>query len=635
MAQAFQAHTRYWQTGYDTRYGQFAWWGNRGGPQTQADLLDRPAWERRTGGTFEGTNPSAPGTATGLPTVIGGQPSDLGITADRVALYTIEVQDADGAVLVASVDFLAEGSRLELTLNEASKLTFKVAGDNAAIEHFIPENRLILRDRWGMALGRFQIRSRASSLEQPGAVFMVITALDALSQLGREPVVTGGTPTAITVQAIVEGLFGLQQQTVPLSLGVIDPAIANYETAFFVQDTSILGALRELHASMPKDIAGAFYVTMDGTFEWRVNIGTEEGTFAMALTGAQFEINYDDQINRLYMYGQGQDARTRLRLTDAGEAEEYIEDAASIASYGLLPSIKVESQIADPTVLLAAAQRILEDRAEPFVRFSGNMLDLAKADNGTIGYNDIYLGSRYTFSYPAHDIASTTLKVERMVLNLANPLPIDIEMANRRQSLDDIIRSLIRSQNPPLDVNDDGTLYPTIGRTFDTFDSTDISPRLEFKNGDWAYAEVDDEGTMNFYDQGLWQRVALYNQSGIIWGEVQDVFDDYLECKIWNVVNGTLGDTVLVAKHYLFQRTPFDTETITYIDGEEITYTADATYPEYKREHNDGTNYADFYVTPNWYIGEKILMAQMQTNVVVSSNRLEYMELPFGKVWAR
>jgi hypothetical protein len=410
---------------------------------------------------------------------------------------------------------LAEGSRLELTLNEASKLTFKVAGDSADIEHFIPENRLILRDRWGMALGRFQIRSRASSLEMPGAVFMVITALDALSQLGREPVVTGGTPNVLTVQAIVEGLFSLQQQSNPLALGVIDPAIANYETAFFVQDTSILGALRELQAAMPKDIAGAFYVTLDGTFEWRVDIGTVESTFAFALTGAQFEVNYDDQINRLYMYGQGQDARTRLRLTDAGEAEEYIDDAASIASYGLLPSIKVESQIADPSVLLAAAQRILEDRAEPLVRFSGNMLDLAKADNGTIAYNDIYLGSRYTFSYPAHDIASTTLKVERMVLNLANPLPIDIEMANRRASLDDIIRSLIRSQNPPLDVNDDGTLYPTIGRTFQTDDPTDISPRLSFKNGDWRYDVVTSQGQMFFYDDGEWAQVQRADEAAI------------------------------------------------------------------------------------------------------------------------
>jgi hypothetical protein len=117
------------------------------------------------------------------------------------------------------------------------------------------------------------------------------------------------------------------------------------------------------------------------------------------------------------------------------------------------------------------------------------------------------------------------------------------------------------------------------------------------------------------------------------WAVVEAVYADYLECKLYNPVAGsTSGATFAVAKPFLLQQTPFDGETITYIDGESVTYTADGTDPEYKRNHDNGIMAADFVVTPNWFIGEQIIIMQMP--VLVNGTLYNWVELAMGRYWA-
>lgn len=132
---------------------------------------------------------------------------------------------------------------------------------------------------------------------------------------------------------------------------------------------------------------------------------------------------------------------------------------------------------------------------------------------------------------------------------------------------------------------------------------------------------------------------ATNTQHGVIvrWAEIVDVFPNYLECVFYNPADGTTrGGNFYVAKPFELQADTLDGAVITYIDGEEITYTADGTNPEYKRNHDDGLDSADFVVTPNYYIGQPILIIRVPTNLQVGQTPIVWMEMnTTGRYWAR
>lgn len=118
--------------------------------------------------------------------------------------------------------------------------------------------------------------------------------------------------------------------------------------------------------------------------------------------------------------------------------------------------------------------------------------------------------------------------------------------------------------------------------------------------------------------------------------QIVEVFEDYLEVTLWNpVAVSTKGASFYVAKPPLLQGNTWDGLTITYVDGEEITYTKDATDPEWKRNHDDGSTDADFVITPNYFVGEVIVILRCPNNVIVDGRALQWMELALGRYWAR
>lgn len=627
----------------DVRPGAFRPWELRSRVHTQSDLVNLPNWEaagiiRDSGGTLAGGS----GSAGGLPSTIGGAPSTLNITASTSVFYKIEVVDATNAVVIASVPFLANNQGLEIEVNRASTLRFRVAGTYASIASIALPNQVVLRDRWGFVIGRFVIQKRIP-VREGGAVFYDFVCQDILAQLSRDPVPYYET-TIKTVRGIVEDLMALQVQGTTIGIGIIDESIAVQEIAFYAQDTSVLGAIIQLRESLPKETAGYLYVDNNRMLCWRRAIGLDGTINSAAVTGLRYEVSHDEQVTRLYMYGEGQDPRTRLRLTDAGEAQEYIQDSTAVSTYGVLPAIKVEPSITDADTLLAVAQRVLAEYKDPHITVDINVLDLAKAQTDLYSEDDIYIGSLYTVTDSDLGI-STSVRLRRISYNLSNPLPLSVELDNRRQRLDDFIAELIRKQNPPLNVNDDGTLYPNITRFYD--DGGAQFPK-GYRNGDLRYGVVDGEAYMfyrdsddggagpygNTPDDGPWTRLS--RAADIRWAVIEVVYDDYLQCKFWTPQFAeAYGASFNVAKPFLLQRTPFDGEMISYIDGEQIYYTQDAVYTNHKRLHDNLEDSSNFVITPNYYEGEPILIVKTYTNVQVSGSFLTWIELGMGRYWAR
>lgn len=121
----------------------------------------------------------------------------------------------------------------------------------------------------------------------------------------------------------------------------------------------------------------------------------------------------------------------------------------------------------------------------------------------------------------------------------------------------------------------------------------------------------------------------------IRWAQIVSIDEDYLVCNFYNIADGTTGGSINVAKPYLLQQTPFDGATITYLNGNQVTYTKDPSAPSYKREHNlIGVDSADYEITPNYYIGELVRVIYGPTNVSVSGSRVYWEEMGYGRYWA-
>ena len=508
-------------------WGPDRWWVP-GAPTSLAEFYDQYGWERDPaivsyyfGGVLET------------------------VTASRTAIYTIEAIDADGVLLDEITDWFK--GRLSFQLDEASTLEFTVPGTSDNVAYLVPENRIQVRDRFGFLLECFEIQS-GTKRRKGDAIYFDAKLHSAIVQLGKEPVLEFTTgvdadfvPETMTVAAIVTALLDLQVQSPPISLGRIDDAIGNYEIAFTVTGggtTSILQAIKDIQAILPIELAGHFFVDGKRRLRWQLAVGSHRGEtieVGAGLQGIEYSIRYDDMITRLYLYGEGDDPATRVKLTDEGadEAEEYIE-SDTVGTWGVKPLVKVDKRIKWPQTLLEVAQRVIEEFKNPAIEIRLNALDVAKADGTRFaGKYDLYVGSVYTATDSAQDI-SEAVTVQSLTLDMQNVLPVNMELNNRQRDLASLLESIIRSLNAPLDV--DGTRYPSMGRNY----SDRTNP--QYRAGDTRY-----NGNPQMHNGTDWEDMNAASGNAVIW----KVANYAAFAALTEDVDGDLGFTIDLQNFYI------------------------------------------------------------------------------------
>lgn len=508
---------------------------------TLADFFDRPPWERPTpetgytppdvgGGTFSGSTgvggggsggESAGGVGGsagfdggigfysqweqggggandgGIITInIDGSVTVVNITASRRTFYTIEVHDEDGDLITRVPGWIA--GRLKDQLDRASELKFRIPFDAEGAADLVRPNTVWLRDRWGFVVNTFQIQRRRP-VGTGGASYIEVECLSAIAQLGEE-LVFDYDAAATTVFDHVTALLGLQLKDAPIALGTIDDDIGEVSIPFSAVDTTIHNAILALQLALPQDLRGRIYVDPQRRLQWRTSVGdtTEQIiTRQRNVIAIDAEVDYSAIINRIYMYGEGQDPDTRLTLIDAGQAAEYIQDATSVSTWGIQPFRKVDRRITRPATLLAVAQRILEEYSTPPVTVTVQLLDLAKADDAPAGWRDIYIGGRYRVQDT--DLAlDTSIEIVGIEIDLARPVPLRVDLANQTRDLSDLISRMIDGQNQPLRVL--GDRYPAMGRNL-----TSNTPST-LRAGDTRWNSTDDRGEM--HDGSNWREMG-------------------------------------------------------------------------------------------------------------------------------
>jgi hypothetical protein len=427
-------------------------------------------------------------------------PATINITASRTHVYRIEVYDEDNDRLAVVDKWF--GGKLFLALDQANSVQFSITADDAAAALMVRPNVIKVRDRWGFLVDTFVIQQTAGR-RVGDAVFLDVQCASYIAQLGEEPVVLyegeDVDGEGLTVAQHIAGLLALQIRPYTITLGDLDDAIGAETFVFHAQDTTVLNALRQLQSVLAKDLAGHFYVDANRRLVWTLVMDDKKERYlglGANLQGLRYKTDWTQLVNRIYLYGEGQDEATRLRLTDAGEAEEYMEDASSVSTYGLNPKVKIDRRVRKPETLVRIANRVLEEFGEPRIVVEVDAIDLAKSDEYS-HFEDIYIGSQYRVVDTAQGV-DTTVDVVAMEIDMGNPMPVRLELTNQERRLGDLFGDMLDALTQPLDV--DGERYPTMGRNYST-----EAERLA-RAGDVRWSGVDDRGEM--HDGTDWQELA-------------------------------------------------------------------------------------------------------------------------------
>lgn len=381
--------------------------------------------------------------------------------------YRIQVVRPNGS-LVREIT-LFSGGTWTAAANEAATLDFTMLTHNqvdAINELNDPHNRVRLYNSYGIPVGTFRKATTEYTRTDDG-VMLKWNGLDTLAQLASE-VVTGVALTGVTLKEAVETLLDLQENEYPIKLAQMNAECAKQLVDLSMTDTTILAALRELQAQLPADVAGYFYLDSNRGLKWTNEVGASTKTLYLGerLQGITKRTRHDDVITRLYAYGEGADAATRLSLLDAGLSQPYIEDAAQKAVYGTLSASVTESSITDADALLRFARRVLENRSEPQREYTINVLDLARLssaipagrtwtpDLGT-AWSEMYVGGLYHV-VDADVGVDVNIRMKRVEHDLNDPVPTKVELDNKAYTLADILLMLgIKDKDLPADITSD------------------------------------------------------------------------------------------------------------------------------------------------------------------------------------
>ena len=237
--------------------------------------------------------------------------------------YIFEIRDADGVLLQYLRDLT--GATLEVTIRGPARLSLTARLDNPGVAALAGWNEVWVRrkgaDTPTVAVTVSEMR------EDPADGTVEIIAHDALYQWAAERVReyerTG------TVAEIVADWIAAQESTRPVTLGGIDAFIGALERTWEVTESdTLLHALNGLEETLP--VETMWFVDPQRRFWWApIAAGSENQLIAgRNCLNVEREVRPNTVATRLYAFGANEGGR-RVRLTDGGAAQDYVQDPLS------------------------------------------------------------------------------------------------------------------------------------------------------------------------------------------------------------------------------------------------------------------------------------------------------------------
>ena len=189
--------------------------------------------------------------------------------------------------------------------------------------------------------------------------------------------------TNLTTRENIEYILA-QQTTQNWRLGTCDfPRYFHYA---WENENGLLGAL----FSIPEPFDEAYEWTFDTrTYPWTLNLvrpSTEptcEVRLGKNLRGIEREVDPSNIVNRIYPLGAGEGVNA-LNIRDINGGKPYLENAESIAKYGLQAYVWVDRRFEVAESLKSSAQALLDDWSKPTVTYRVTAADIYELTGNTI-----------------------------------------------------------------------------------------------------------------------------------------------------------------------------------------------------------------------------------------------------------
>ena len=368
------------------------------------------------------------------------------VPSDADPVPRVELRGKDGA----RVANLRSWTRATLTeqVNAPGTLRLSYPAEQPHAASLARPNEIWVRDAAGKVLGKYPIVSAATSRTATGTR-VDVEAQDLLGQLDDE-VLLDYSASGRTVFDIVTDWLGAQVSEQPVTLGYIDPVIAQMARSINVRGGTILEAL----GSLWETVGGHYYVSARRKFYWRARRGRSDGQQLRCrknMLGVTRNEDTSRLATRLYIYGKNVGG-ARINLTGAGWPEEYV-DTPTQALYGVLPAVIVDNSVSDAQTLLAMASYCAEDRGKPRMTYEVNALRLAEADRRQLDFEAISLGSEVRVLDEALGFDVTTF-VSRIERGLSRPDRVRVTLDTLAEDRFDIYQAV----GMPMSAGDSGAL---------------------------------------------------------------------------------------------------------------------------------------------------------------------------------
>jgi len=353
--------------------------------------------------------------------------------------YRIEIHNSSGDLLAYIKDPV--NPSFDESANTAGLLNFSLAADDDNLSSITPANRIWLRDVSNDTVKGTYVLSKKTDI-RTGQTLVRIECTGVLSQLRGEFVESYDTgESGDTVTNIVTAFLAEQVSATPITVGTIEPTDT---LAVSVTGDDILSALLQLR----EVVGGYISVDEDNALNWLSDIGEDKGQqirYRKNLKGIERDVDYSTFGNRLYCYGAGE-GDARIKLSDAdGQTEDYVEDAASQAIYGIVIKRLVEKSITHPDTLLAWANQQLAQRKDPVTTYRLDMVELSET-SADFSFDKLQLGSIVTVIDEdlGIDVSARVVRIYRP--DLYEPQNIEVEIANRVQDITNLLGEVYNVQ---------------------------------------------------------------------------------------------------------------------------------------------------------------------------------------------
>ncbi|WP_368251969.1 phage tail spike protein [Enterococcus sp. 2201sp1_2201st1_B8_2201SCRN_220225] len=267
----------------------------------------------------------------------------------------------------------------EKQTNKIWSASFCLPGDDSKVEKVQQLGYVEIEDTDGEYIGLYRVMPKATSFsasknEVKFQLRHVLSLLMDSVMFGYHEI----SPNTKTVD-VLEYLLSLQK-TKHWQLGKCE--FTRYFQYSWENENGIINAIW----SVPQPFDEEYMWTFDTqTYPWTLNLIKPPTTPTCRvreghnLVGFEVEENPNQLINRIYPLGQGEGVN-QLNIKKVNPTRKaYVENAASIAEYGLVEYVWVDRRFTDAQSLFSSANALLAKWKQPLVTWSIDAVDLIKA----------------------------------------------------------------------------------------------------------------------------------------------------------------------------------------------------------------------------------------------------------------